>query len=158
MGFSEYPSAFDAVLWMNADFYTRILSQLGNGIIMKNGDDSVTISSTGLIKTQAKMFDMQSCLLLEKASYLVLLMRYIISKSNNLFDKVHICTLANLWLHSAHLILLGTFEVPLHWFPKIHDIILMILKHSLRQKALVVCWRPCHYSGCCHKITIYMPE
>ena len=77
---------------MNADFYTRILSQLGNGIIMKNGDDSVTISSTDLIKTQAKMFDMQSCLLLEKASYLVLLMRYIISKSTNLFDKVHVCT------------------------------------------------------------------
>ena len=46
MGFSEYPSAYDAVLWMNADFYTRILSQLGNGIIIKNGDDSVAISST----------------------------------------------------------------------------------------------------------------
>ena len=98
MGFSEYPSAYNAVLWMNADFYTRILSQLGNGIIMKNGDDSVTISSTDLIKTQAKMFDMQSCFLLEKALYLVLLMRYIISKSTNLFDKVHVCTLANLIL------------------------------------------------------------
>ena len=42
---------------MNADFYTRILSQLGNGIIMENGDDSVTTSSTDLIKPQAKMFD-----------------------------------------------------------------------------------------------------
>ena len=66
MGFSEYPSAYDAVLWMNADFYTRILSQLGNGIIIKNGDDSVAISSTDLMKAQAKMFDMQSCLLFWK--------------------------------------------------------------------------------------------
>ena len=71
MGFNEYPPAYDAVLWMNADFYTRILSQLGNDIIMKNGDDYETISSRDLIKTQAKMFDMQSCLLLEKASYFV---------------------------------------------------------------------------------------
>ena len=42
---------------MNADFYTRILSQLGNGIIMENGDDSAITSSTDLIKPQANMFD-----------------------------------------------------------------------------------------------------